>query len=89
MIPEWLDGDTVQSLVIAAMIVFAAVAGVVLRFVRKMLLRLALVAVIAAMAASLWLQRGELRDCFDTCSCSLFAQTVTIPADKNPNCAPS
>ena len=46
-----------------------------------------LVVLIGALAASLWLQRAHLQDCVDTCSCQLFGQDVTVPADANPNCA--
>ena len=55
--------------------------------VRKLLLRLLLLAIIGTLAVSLWLQRADLQDCVQTCSCRLFGQEVAIPADANPTCA--
>lgn len=74
-------------MVVGSLVTLVVIAGLVMRFVRKMLLRLALLAAVFAIAASLWFQRGELRECLDTCSCTLFAQQVTIPAERNANCA--
>ena len=87
MIGDWADAESLQQIILGAMVVLAILAVLVMRVVRRLLLRLALVVLIGALAASLWLQRAHLQDCVDTCSCQLFGQDVTVPADANPNCA--
>lgn len=86
MIGDWIDAESLQQLIVVAMVVLAVGAALVWRVVRRLLLRLVLVALIGALAASLWLQRADLQDCVDTCSCQLFGQEVDVPADANPNC---
>ncbi len=56
------------------------------RFIRKVVLKAALVAALIGLGVALWIQRAELSDCADTCSCTLFGREVRIPADKHPNC---
>ena len=87
MIPDWADAESLQQIILGAIVALAILAALVMRIVRRLLLRLVLVVLIGALAASLWLQRADLGDCVDTCSCKLFGQDVDIPADKNPNCA--
>ncbi len=86
MIGDWVDAESLQQIIVVAMIVLAVGAALVWRVVRRLLLRLVLVALIGALAASLWLQRADLQDCVDTCSCRLFGQEVDVPAGANPNC---
>ena len=87
MIGEWADAESLQHIILGAMVVLAILAVLVMRIVRKILLRLVLVVLIGALAASLWIQRADLQDCVDTCSCKLFGQDVSIPDDRNPNCS--
>ncbi|MYB02900.1 MAG: hypothetical protein F4011_00890 [Acidimicrobiaceae bacterium] len=86
MIGDWVDAESLQQIIVVAMVVLAVGAALVWRVVRRLLLRLVLVALIGALAASLWLQRADLQDCVDTCSCKLFGQEVDVPASANPNC---
>ncbi len=86
MMGEWLDAESLQPILIAAIVALGVLAVLLMRFVRKLLLRLALIVLIAALAAGLWLQRADLQDCVETCSCRLFGQEVAVPADTNPNC---
>ncbi len=86
MISEWADAETLQRIILGAIVVLGILAVLVMRVVRKLLLRLVLVVLIGALAASLWLQRADLQDCVETCSCKLFGQDVTVPADANPSC---
>ena len=83
---DWADAESLQQILLAAMVVLAIVAVLVMRVVRRLLLRVVLVLLIGALTASLWLQRADLQDCVDTCSCRLFDQEVAVPADANPNC---
>ena len=86
MIGDWVDAESLQPILLGATVVLVVGAALVWRGVRRLLLRLVLVALIGALAASLWLQRADLQDCVDTCSCRLFGQEVDVPADANPNC---
>ncbi len=83
---DWVDAESLQPILLGAMVVLVVGAALVWRGVRRLLLRLVLVALIGALAASLWVQRADLQDCVDTCSCRLFGQEVDVPADANPNC---
>ena len=87
MIGDWADPESLQQIILGAMVVLAILVVLVMRVVRRLLLRVALVVLIGALAASLWLQRADLQDCVDTCSCRLFGQEVAVPADANPNCS--
>ena len=84
---DWADAESLQQMIVVAMVVLAILAVLVMRVVRRLLLRIVLVVLIGALAASLWLQRADLQDCVDTCSCRLFGQQVAVPADANPNCS--
>ncbi len=84
---EWLDAESLQAIILGAIVALGVLAALVLRIVRKLLLRLALIVLIGALAASLWLQRANLQDCVETCSCKLYGQKVAVPPDANPNCA--
>lgn len=86
MIPDWADAESLQQIILGAIVALAILAALVMRTLRRLLLRLVLVVLIGALAASLWLQRADLQDCAETCSCKLFGQDVTVPADANPNC---
>ena len=87
MIGDWADAETLQQIILGAIVALGILAVLVMRVVRRLLLRVVLVVLIGALAASLWLQRADLQDCVDTCSCQLFGQEVAVPADANPNCA--
>ena len=84
---EWVDAESLQDIIVGAIVVLGFLAVLVMWGVRRLLLRLVLIVLIGALAASLWMQRADLRDCVETCSCQLFGQDVTIPADANPGCA--
>ena len=86
MVGEWVDAESLQAILLGAIVALGVLAALVLKVVRKLVLRLLLVVLIGALAASLWLQRADLQDCVETCSCRLFGQEVAVPADANPNC---
>lgn len=83
---DWLDTEKLRWLLLAPIGLVTAGLYLVLRFVRKMLTRGALVVVLIGLGVSLWLQRADLADCAQDCSCSLFGRAVQVPADVNPNC---
>lgn len=84
---EWVDAESLPDIILGAIVVLAVLAVLALWIVRRLLLRLVLIVVLGALAVSLWLQRADLQDCVETCSCRLFGQDVTVPADANPSCA--
>lgn len=86
MTGEWVDAESLPDIILGAIVVLGVLAVLVLWVVRRLLLRMVLVVLIGALAASLWLQRADLRDCVATCSCQLFGQDVTVPAGANPGC---
>ncbi|MCE2511732.1 MAG: hypothetical protein J4F50_04085 [Acidimicrobiia bacterium] len=83
---EWVDAESLPDIIIGAIVVLGVLAVLVMWGVRRLLLRLVLIILIGALAASLWLQRSDLQDCMETCSCRLYGRQVAIPADANPNC---
>jgi len=57
-------------------------AFMILRFIRRLVVKTVLVAAIAGLGMSLWVQRVDLEDCVQTCECSLYGKVVKInPAD--------
>ena len=87
MLGDWVDAESLQPIITGVIAALGILAMVLMWIVRGLLLRLLLLAVIGALAASLWLQRADLQDCVETCSCRLFGQEVAVPADANPACA--
>ncbi len=83
---DWIDAESLQQIIVVVMAALAIAAVLVARVVRRLLLRFLLILLIGALAASLWLQRADLADCVETCSCRLFGQEVAVPTDANPNC---
>lgn len=86
MLGDWVDAESLQPIITGVIGALGILAVVLMWVVRRLLLRLLVLAIIGALAASLWLQRADLQDCVDTCSCRLFGQEVAVPADANPNC---
>lgn len=84
MLPEWLDNQTLQWVIPAALVVLAVVALTVLRFIRRLVLKTVLVAVIAGFGISLWVQRADLQDCAQTCECSLYGRVVKVDPASLP-----
>jgi len=83
---EWVDAESLQAIILGAIVALGLVAVLVLKLVRRLVRRILLVALIGALATSLWLQRSSLQNCMETCSCRLYGQEVAVPADVNPNC---
>ena len=86
MIFEWVDVGSLRHISLAVAVVAVVAALVVLRVARRMAVRVVAIVALAAIALVLLQQRAGLDDCVQTCSCRMFAQSVTIPAGANPNC---
>lgn len=84
MLPEWLDAERLQWLILAVIGGLLYSMYLVTRFVRKVITKFLLFVVIAALGLSLWIQRTDLQECADTCSCTLYGEEVTIPDDRRP-----
>ncbi len=83
---DWLDTEKLRWLLLAPIGLVVVGLYLVVRFVGKFLMKVALVVVLVGLGVSVWLQRADLAECAETCSCTLFGRAVQIPADKNPNC---
>jgi hypothetical protein len=73
-----LDGDTVKAVLFALMAVCAIAVVLVLRTVRKQSVRFVLVGILVAAGVGLFIERRELDDCADQCSCRLFGKDVDV-----------
>ncbi len=89
MTPDWLDPELLRWAILAVLVVLAVLAFMVLRIIRKVLTKVLLLVIIAALGTSLLVQRNELADCVETCSCSLYGFDVEIPEDERLQFCPS
>ena len=82
--PEWLDPELLKWLILVVIALILYLMYVVVRFVQKAVLKVALFALLAGLGLSLWVQRTDLDDCARTCECSLYGQTVDVPWAQLP-----
>ena len=82
MLPDWLDADRLQWILLIALAVVVYAMYLVTRFVQRMIMRFLLFVLLAGVGLSLWVQRADLQECVDTCACSLYGQEVEIPAER-------
>lgn len=80
--PSWLDPDTLRWLILVAIGVTLVGMFLVVRFIQKLVTKTLVFAALAGLGLSLWVQREDLQDCVDTCSCSLYGQEVEMPDDR-------
>ena len=85
-LPTWANPDLLKGLSVGVIVIVLIGTWFIFRLVRKVVFRSLLLVVAAGLTFSIWQQRGQLTDCVETCSCTLFGQVVQIPVDKNPNC---
>ena len=83
-LPDWLDPNLLQWVILVAIVVLLYLMYVVVRFVQRAAIKIVLFALLAGIGVSLWVQRTELEDCARTCKCSLYGQTVDVPWDQLP-----
>lgn len=89
MLPEWLDTERLQWIILGVLAVLVYGMYLVTRFVRQVITKFLLFLLLAGFGLSLWLQRADLQECAQTCECSLYGEQVTIPEDRRPQrCAP-
>ena len=85
MLPKSLDPEALRNVAAGALVVQAILAFLVLRFVRKMVVRVVLLGAIAGLALFAWYQREELRECVPDCACSFFGYDVQTPGCPPPS----
>ena len=87
-LPDGLNSDSLQNVILALLVVCALGVILVLRTVQKLMTRMILVLALVAVGGGLWLQRENLQDCKEQCTCRLFGQDVRVPdiATLNPQC---
>ncbi len=84
MLPSWLDTNTLQWLILAVIAVLVVSMLVIVRFIQKLVMKTALIAVVVGLGLSLWVQRANLDDCLLTCECSLYGKEVRVTYDQLP-----
>ena len=88
MLPDWLDPERLQWILLAVLVTVVYAIYLVTRFIRRLVMKVILLVLLAALGVSLWFQRADLQECVDTCVCSLYGQEVQIPeADRLERCA--
>ena len=83
-LPAWLDPELLQWIMVVALAVVLYLLYVVIRFVHRIVAKVMLLVALVGLGVSLWVQRGDLRDCAVTCECSLYGQAVDIPFEQLP-----
>ena len=86
-LPDFIDPDNARALALVIGLAALVLIVVVLRFVQKLMLKIAMTALLALVAFAAWAERADLADCARTCECNVLGFDIEIPADKNPNCA--
>ena len=81
-VPESLDPDTLRWIILVVIAGLLVAMYMVVRIVQKLVMKIVLFLLLAGVGLSLWIQREDLQDCADTCSCSLYGVDVEIPDDK-------
>lgn len=82
--PEWLDAERLAQLSMGLMFVLAIGALLVAKVVKAIVTKTIYLVLIALAIFAVWTQRDSLKECQETCSCSLFGREVTVP--DNPAC---
>jgi TctA family transporter len=87
VIPESLDAASLRWIILVIIAAIVVAMYLVMRFVRKMATRVVFLVILAVLGIYLFVERENLADCVDTCSCSLFGMDVEIPENRNTgNC---
>lgn len=83
-LPDWIDPDNARTIALVVGLGALVLAVLVLRFVQKMVMKVAFTAVLALIALLAWTQRADLADCAKTCECNLLGFDIEIPQDQRP-----
>ena len=89
MLPEWLDAERLQWIILGVLGLLLYGMYLVTRLVRQVITKFLLFVLLAGIGLSLWIQRADLEECAQTCECSLYGEEVAIPEDRRPErCGP-
>lgn len=77
-IPESIDSDNAELIVLGLMALCLVGVFLVLRTVQKAVTRLLLVGILFIAGTGLWLQREQLQECAGQCTCHVFGREVSI-----------
>ena len=83
MLPKSLDPDTLRTVALGVSGGTVLIALLVLRFVRKMVLKVILIGVLIGGGVYVWSQRTQLSDCVPHCACTFAGFDVHVTA---PGC---
>jgi len=86
-LPSWANSDNLQWIALGVIGVIVVLMFVVLRFIQKLVLKGTLFGILAIVGLIAWIERADLKDCAETCECSVVGFDVKIPTDKNPACS--
>ena len=81
-----LDRDTVEIAIIVLLVVCAIGMILVLRTVQKMTTRIALLGILFVVGVGLYLQREELEDCREQCTCEVFGLDIEVDEVRGLPC---
>jgi hypothetical protein len=81
-----LDRDTVEIAIIVLLVVCGIGMVLVLRTVQKMTTRLALLGVLFVVGIGLYVQREELEDCREQCTCEVFGLDIEVDEVRGLPC---
>lgn len=84
VLPDWLDPNTLRWLILGAMGLLVVAMLMIIRTIQRLAMRVVLLGILAGFGLSLWIQRSDLRDCVDTCECSLYGQDLQVDYDQLP-----
>ena len=84
MVPDWLDAERLEWVILAVIGGLLVSVYVVLNFVRKVVTKFLLLLLIAGLGVPLLIQRPDLRACAETCQCTLYGESVAWPEDRRP-----
>lgn len=74
-----LDVDTVKTVGVIGIGVLILLAVAFAFLIQKVIVRLAAIVIVLSLAAAIYVQRDNLADCPQTCSCSFFGLKLQIP----------
>lgn len=80
---DWFDSEQLRTAASASLALLALGALVVWRLVNRLVLRVALLALLALVAAGVWASRVELGQCADHCRCRLLGAEIEVPTCRD------
>jgi hypothetical protein len=85
-LPDWINPDNARNIALGVGVVALVLGILVLRFVQKIMMKVALSGLLLVVALVAWAERADLNDCAKTCECRVLWQDIKIPPSNNPNC---